>query len=184
MPIRSPRRARPTTPTSSDIIFISLTAIAPTGFVGSSTRAGSCSTSMILNGKSAKLSHARWSFGSRPTAAIRRLSSAVMPREWSVWRTASSVWQEKRCLSVWFIFDRLRLCLSGAAVVILIVSNLLNIKPIQDDILVSATNNVSLSNSSVEFWIFVNIELILLKYSLQFNFKSLISILYNIIQRK
>ena len=29
----------------------------------------------------------------------------------SVWRIALSTWREKRCLSVWFIFDRLRLCL-------------------------------------------------------------------------
>ena len=78
---------------------------------GSSTRAGSCNTLMIWNGKSVKLSHARWSFGSRSTVAIRKLSSAVMLRRCLVLRTASSIWQEKRCLSVWFIFNRLRLCL-------------------------------------------------------------------------
>lgn len=105
MPIRRPRRAGPTTPTSSGIIFIILTAIAPTGFAGSSTRAGSCSTSTIWNGKSVALSHARWSFGSRQTVAIRKLYSAVMPRKRSVWKTASSIWREKLCLSVWFIFE-------------------------------------------------------------------------------
>ena len=53
----------------------------------------------------------RWSFGNRLIVAIRKLSSAVMLRKCSVWRTASSIWREKLCLSVWFIFDRLRLCL-------------------------------------------------------------------------
>lgn len=113
MLIRRPRRARPITPTSSGIIFISLTAIAPTGFADSSTRAGSCSTSMIWNGKSAKLSHARSGFGNRPTVAIRKLSSAVILRRCSVWRTALSTRREKRCLSVWFIFEVQRLCLRG-----------------------------------------------------------------------
>ena len=38
----------------------------------------------------------------KQTVAIKRLSSAVMPRKCSVWRTASSIWREKRCLNVWF----------------------------------------------------------------------------------
>ena len=111
MPILRPRKARPTTPTSSGIIFISLTAIAPTGFAGSSMMARLCSTSMIWNGKSVKLSPVRLSFGSRQIVAIRRLSSAAMLRKCSVWKTASSIWREKRCLSVWFIFNVQRLCL-------------------------------------------------------------------------
>ena len=69
-----------TTPTLSGIIFISLTVIAPTGFAGSSMRARSCSTLMIWNGKSVKLSHVRLSFGNRLTVAIRKLSSAVILR--------------------------------------------------------------------------------------------------------
>ena len=88
------------TPTSSGIIFISLITIAPTGFADSSTRAGSFSTLMIWNGKSVKLSPVRWSFGSRLIVAIKKLSSAVMLRRCSVWRNASSIWREKRCLSV------------------------------------------------------------------------------------
>lgn len=58
-----------------------------------------------------KLSNARWSFGSRPTVAIRKPSSAVMLRKYSVWRTASSIWRGKLCLSVWFTFENQRLCL-------------------------------------------------------------------------
>ena len=42
----------------------------------------------------------------KQTIAIRKLSSAVMPRRCSVWRTASSIWREKLCLSVWFIYER------------------------------------------------------------------------------
>lgn len=57
--IRRPRRTRPIPPTSSGIIFISLTAVALTGFAGSSMRARSFSTSVIWNGKSAKLSPVR-----------------------------------------------------------------------------------------------------------------------------
>ena len=68
------------------------------------------STLMIWSLKSVKLSPVRWSFGSRLTVAIRKLPSAMMPRRCSVWRTALSIWREKRCLSVWFIFDYLRLC--------------------------------------------------------------------------
>ena len=45
------------------------------------------------------------------TVAIRKLSASVMLRRCSVWRTASYTWQEKRCLSVWFIFEIRRLCL-------------------------------------------------------------------------
>ena len=96
---------------SSGIIFISLTAIVPTGFASSSMRVKSYSTSMIWNRKSAMLSPVRSNFGSKPTAATRKLSSAVMLRRCSVWRTASSIWREKRCLSVWFIFEDQRLCL-------------------------------------------------------------------------
>ena len=62
------------------------------------------------------LSPVRWSFGSRPIVAIRRLSSTVMPRRCSVWRTASSIWQEKQCLSVWFIFEDQTAVPSGVAV--------------------------------------------------------------------
>ena len=40
---------------------------------------GSCSTLMIWSIKSVKLSPVRWSFGSRLTVAIRKLSSAVTP---------------------------------------------------------------------------------------------------------
>ena len=61
--------------------------------------------------ESAMLSHVRWIFGSRPIVAIRKLSSAVITRKCSVWRTASSIWREKWCLSVWFISDNQRLCL-------------------------------------------------------------------------
>ena len=43
--------------------------------------------------------------------AIRKLFSAVMLRRCSVWRTASSIWQEKSSLNVWFIFEIRRLCL-------------------------------------------------------------------------
>lgn len=111
MPIRRLRKARPTPPTSSGIIFISLTAIVPTGFTGSSMMVRSYSTSMIWNGKSVMLSLVRLSFGSRPTAAIRKLSSAVILKRCSVWRTALFTWREKRCLSVWFIFENQRLCL-------------------------------------------------------------------------
>ena len=110
MPIRRLRKARPTPPTSSGIIFISLTAIVPTGFTGSSMMVRSYSTSMIWNGKSVMLSLVRLSFGSRPTAAIRKLSSAVILKRCSVWRTALFTWREKRCLSVWFIFEIRRLC--------------------------------------------------------------------------
>ena len=101
----------PTTPTSSGIIFISLTAIALIGFAGSSMMAGSCRISMIWSEKSVKLSPVRLSFGSRQIVAIRRLSSAAMLKRYSVWRTASSIWREKQCLSVWFIFEEHRLCL-------------------------------------------------------------------------
>lgn len=58
-----------------------------------------------------KLSPVRWSFGSRLTVAIRKLSSAVMLKRYSVLKTALSVWREKRCLSVWFISEFERLCL-------------------------------------------------------------------------
>ena len=47
----------------------------------------------------------------KQTVAIRKLFSAVTPRRCSVWKTASSTWREKRCLSVWFIFEDQRLCL-------------------------------------------------------------------------
>ena len=47
--ILRPRKARPIPPTSSGIIFISLTAVVRTGFADSSTKARSCSTSMIWN---------------------------------------------------------------------------------------------------------------------------------------
>ena len=100
-----------TTPTSSGIIFIFLTANALTGFAGSSTKARSFSTLMIWNGRSMKLSPVRWSFGSSQIVVICKLSSAVIPRRCSVWRTASFIWREKRCLSVWFIFESRRLCL-------------------------------------------------------------------------
>ena len=103
--------ARRTPPISSGIIFISLTVIAQTGFEGSSKRVRSCSILTIWIRKSAMLSPVRWSFGSRQIVVIRKLSSAVMLRKCSVWRTASSIWREKRYLSVWFIFDCLRLCL-------------------------------------------------------------------------
>gem|GEM_PF-4927627 len=72
--------------TSSGTIFISLTAIVPTGFAGSSMKVKSCNTSMIWSRKSVMLSPVRWSFGSRLTVAIRKLFSAVMPRRCSVWK--------------------------------------------------------------------------------------------------
>lgn len=105
------RKARPTLPTSSGIIFIILTAIVPTGFAGSSMKGRLFSILMIWNGKSVKLSHARWSFGSILTVVIRKLFSAVMLRRCSVRSTVLSIWREKLCLSVWFIFECLRLCL-------------------------------------------------------------------------
>ena len=37
-------------------------------------------------------------------SCYQKAASAVIPRRCSVWRTASSIWQEKLCLSVWFIF--------------------------------------------------------------------------------
>lgn len=45
------------------------------------------------------------------TVIIGRLSSAVMPRKCSAWRTASSIWREKLYLSVWYISNHFRLCL-------------------------------------------------------------------------
>lgn len=86
-----------------------------------STMAGSCSTSMIWNGKSVKQSLGRQSFGSRLILAIRRLSSSVMLRRCSVWRTASSIWREKRCLSVWFVSEILQLRLRVQPQIILSV---------------------------------------------------------------
>ena len=79
--------------------------------IRSSMMAGSCRISMIWSEKSVKLSPVRLSFGSRQIVAIRRLSSAAMLKRYSVWRTASSIWREKQCLSVWFIFEEHRLCL-------------------------------------------------------------------------
>ena len=38
-------------------------------------------------------------------SCYQKLSSQMIPKRWSVWKTASSVWREKRCLSVWFISD-------------------------------------------------------------------------------
>ena len=58
-----------------------------------------------------RLSSVRENFGSRTTTAIRRLFSLMMPRRCSVWKTALSIWREKRCLSVLFISDDQRLCL-------------------------------------------------------------------------
>ena len=81
-----------------------------TGFAGSSTRVRSYSALMIWSWKSEKLSHARWSFGSRLTAAIRKLSSQAILRRCSVLKAASYIWREKRCLSVWFIFEIIYTC--------------------------------------------------------------------------
>lgn len=57
------------------------------------------------------LSPVRLSFGSRLTVAIIKLYSVVMLRRCSVWRIALSIWRENQCLSVWFIYDSIRLCL-------------------------------------------------------------------------
>lgn len=111
-PIRRPRRARHTTPTLSGIIFISLTVIAPTGFAGSSMRARSCSTLMIWNGKSVKLSHVRLSF-----ETDWQLLSESCPQRW-FWEDARSgellrQHGERNCVWVYGLYLRADGCAFG-----------------------------------------------------------------------